>query len=229
MGLILQIESSHSVCSVSLAKDGVVLLELTGSKENDHASVLATLCREVVLQTGYTFSQIDAVAISIGPGSYTGLRIGLSTAKGLCYRLQIPLLAVPTLQIMSQIAIDQIADSDALYCPLIDARRMEVYTALYNNECQEIAPATALIVGPAPFEESYASNRIIYFGNGSDKVSSLIKEDGNKILTNFMMSSKGMRLISDNLYKSNKYSNLAYIEPFYLKAVYITKSGKLSN
>lgn len=228
MGLILQIESSHPVCSVSLAKDGIVLLELTGSTANNHASILATLCRDVVAQTGYNFSHIDAIAISIGPGSYTGLRIGLSTAKGLCYGLNKPLLAVPTLQLMSQIAIDEINHPEALYCPLIDARRMEVYTALYNNEASEIAPAAALVVDSAPFREHHPDKRIIYFGSGASKLTHLIDADGNKILTNFMISSAGMRFISDNLYKSHKYSNLAYIEPFYLKAVYFNISGKNS-
>lgn len=229
MGLILQIESSHPVCSVSLAKDGVILEELKGDIENNHASVLATLCRDVVGHAGFNFSHIDAIAISIGPGSYTGLRIGLSTAKGLCYGLNKPLIAVPTLQLMSQIAIDEIADPDALYCPLIDARRMEVYTALYNYESLEIAPAASLIVDSAPFRDNYTDKRIIYFGSGTSKLTHLINGDGNKILTNFMISSAGMRFISDNLYKSNEYSNLAYIEPFYLKGVYINISGKNSS
>jgi tRNA threonylcarbamoyladenosine biosynthesis protein TsaB len=226
MGLILQIESSHSVCSVSLAKDSLVLLELKGNKENDHAAVLARLCREVVEKTGYTFSQIQAIAISIGPGSYTGLRIGLSTAKGLCYGLGIPLLAVPTLQIMSQIAIDEVGDFDALYCPMIDARRNEVYTALYDGACTEVSDATAFIVDTAPYEDVLTHKRIICFGSGASKLPIAAEGGRHEILTNFMMSSFGMRFISDKLYKSNIYNDLAYTEPFYLKAVYITKSGK---
>lgn len=171
-------------------------------------------------------SALSAVAVSIGPGSYTGLRIGLSTAKGICYGLQLPLICISTLVSMAAGARQQMEGASVDYlCPLIDARRMEVYTALYDKNLQEVIAPSALIVEAVPMRDSIDSNQhLAFFGSGTDKLSSLLQGEKNTILTNYKVLSSYMSGLAIDAYKAGNFADMAYTEPSYLKEFYTTGS-----
>src|SRR5471030_2964914 len=154
--MILQIETATTVCSVALSKDGVVLAVKQMDQRNIHAEVITLYIEELLTTTGTKYSDLDAIAVSCGPGSYTGLRIGVSTAKGLCYALDKPLIAVETLKAMADGMMAQLKDQlaeNTLLCPMIDARRMEVFTAVFNNKSEQVTPTAELIVDADSFAE----------------------------------------------------------------------------
>lgn len=222
MALILNLETATTVCSVSLGKEGklLALKELQG--DYSHAENLTIFIEEVLKEAGITLSQIDAVAISKGPGSYTGLRIGVSTAKGLCYALNKPLIAIDTLQHLSlnlSVSIVKKAE-DIVLCPMIDARRMEVYCALYNisNDC--IKPTWAEIIDEYSFADLFSnlSNRIYFFGDGSTKCKEVLSLKKNALfIENVFPSAKNMIPLSEKAFLNNQFEDIAYFEPFYLK------------
>ena len=146
MSLILNIETATSACSVALAKDGKVIAAKETNDGQVHAEKITVFIKEILEQASVSFNKLDAIAVGSGPGSYTGLRIGTATAKGLCYTLDKPLIAVPTLKAMAQGAAEKLKRGDVLYCPMIDARRLEVYTALFDSTGKEILPVQAKIL-----------------------------------------------------------------------------------
>lgn len=169
-------------------------------------------------ESGLSLNRIKAVAVSSGPGSYTGLRVGMSAAKGLCFALNVPLISINTLQMMAAAA--QTYGPDRL-CPMIDARRMEVFTALYNRNLEEIKPAAALVLTPDSFREVYMEQPTLFFGNGAAKFRQFASHP-NAVFTNLEINAQHMAVLSHNKYLDRNFTDLAYSEPFYGKAFHST-------
>ena len=218
MSLILNIETATGVCSVALANDGQLVGLKESNSKNSHSSVLPIFIDEVVTASGFSMSEINAIAVSEGPGSYTGLRIGVATAKGLCYALEIPLIGVNTLQAMAMGMSKREGEYSILYCPMIDARRMEVYCAIYDEKGKEIRETRAEIIDENSFMEYLAKNKVVFAGDGALKCRPLLDKHPNvQFLADFQASAKFMIPLSEEKYSSKKFEDLAYFEPYYLK------------
>jgi tRNA threonylcarbamoyladenosine biosynthesis protein TsaB len=216
MSLILNIETATQHCSIGIARDGEIIAIRESDEKNIHAAKATLFSKEVCIEAGIKMDKLDAVAVSMGPGSYTGLRIGVSAAKGFCYALDIPLIAIPTLQSMALIASRQI-DGPDLFCPMIDARRMEVYTALFDINNTEIKKTEALIVDEGSFNEEIKSKNICFFGDGAEKCREVLEPKGMIFLEGIKPDANGMALLAHAKFLENNFEDLAYFEPFYLK------------
>jgi tRNA threonylcarbamoyladenosine biosynthesis protein TsaB len=225
---ILCIETSTNCCSAAICKDGVAV----ASKENltgaNHASELPVFIEELLSQARENAWTIDAVALSEGPGSYTGLRIGASTAKGICYALQIPLLPIDTLQLLC-VAAEASADipADALLCPMLDARRMEVYTANFSSYGEQLSEVNAKILDEHSYDELLKKGKVLFTGNGAEKYKPLIGDNNNAIFAPAELHAKGMRVVAANKLAKGEFEDIAYYEPFYLKEFVAGKPKKL--
>ena len=183
-----------------------------------HAENLVSFCDAVLKSSKFTFQDLNAVAVSKGPGSYTGLRIGVSTAKGFCYALQIPLLSVPTLQHLALQVSTQNKYADALFCPMLDARRLEVYCAFYDAQNREVKETTAEIITENSFSEILETRQVIFFGDGAQKCKLLLQHSSNAIfLDEVFPSAKNMIPLAEKKFELREFENTAYFEPFYLK------------
>ncbi|BDX37744.1 tRNA (adenosine(37)-N6)-threonylcarbamoyltransferase complex dimerization subunit type 1 TsaB [Tenuifilaceae bacterium CYCD] len=211
---ILCIETGTTTCSVALGNEKGVIGYKEVSDAKAHASQLSVLINELMAEHAFDISKIDAVAVSKGPGSYTGLRIGVSLAKGICYSLGKPLLAIGSLDSMVYGINGMPSD---LYCPMIDARRMEVYTALFNNSLNKISEVEAIIVDVNSFAEQLQSNKILFFGSGAPKCRSVISNQNAIFIDNFEPSARFMLPLALKAYKDEIFEDIAYFEPFYLK------------
>lgn len=223
MALILNIETTAAVCSVVLSKDGEVLQHREDKEGRSHAKQLSVFIKEVLDEESLPTSDIDAVSISEGPGSYTGLRIGVSTAKGLCYGAGLSLIAVPTLQALTQGLLNRkqqitggIKEDDALV-PMIDARRMEVYTAVFNSRNDYLKKAEPLILDENSFREILDEKRVIFFGNGAAKAKKVIHHPNAYFVNWVDFSALHMITISEQKFTNRIFEDVAYFEPFYLK------------
>ncbi|WP_251623427.1 tRNA (adenosine(37)-N6)-threonylcarbamoyltransferase complex dimerization subunit type 1 TsaB [Odoribacter lunatus] len=225
MALILNIDTSTSVCSVALSQDG----QLVALKENNeglnHSLLLGTYTDEILKENHLTANSLDAVAVSMGPGSYTGLRIGVSLAKGLCYGASKPLIAVNTLQALAESVSKRIGE-DALYCPMIDARRMEVYTAFYDKGNQTVVDTKAEIIDDNSFQEILQNHIVYFFGNGSAKVQPVLTSPHARYLEGIETSAANMVSIAEGKFKLKQFEDVAYFEPFYLKDFIATTPKK---
>jgi universal bacterial protein YeaZ len=220
MALILNIETATDVCSVALAKDNQLIDFRENTEGRSHASTLTVFIEELFTQNKITPAQLDAVSVSMGPGSYTGLRIGVSAAKGLCYGAGKPLIAVSTLQSMTAGFISRNAlagEKESWFCPMIDARRLEVYTAFFNSLAGFESEISAEIVDENSFADILAVHKTYFFGNGSDKCSSIIRHPNAQFTGGFLPSAKDMIAISEKLFEQKEFKDVAYFEPFYLK------------
>lgn len=218
MALILQIETATTACSVALAQDGNVLACKELNERNVHAEVITVFIEEVVATAGKTYADLDAVAVSSGPGSYTGLRIGVSTAKGLCYALDKPLIAVETLQAMTDGMAAQNPEKDTLLCPMIDARRMEVYTALFDSSGQRVKVTSAEIIDEHSFSDVLANQPVLFFGDGAEKCRSVLQSHGNAhFAADFVNSARYLTKGALAKFAALQFEDIAYFEPFYLK------------
>lgn len=213
MAYILNIETSTKNCSVALAKEGeTIVCKEIAEMGYSHAEKLHVFIEEILAEANLKFSDINAIAVSQGPGSYTGLRIGVSAAKGLCYALDIPLIAVDTLEVLAS----QVAIEEGLIIPMIDARRMEVYSAIFDKNHQKIRDTKAEILT----EESFSDmNETIYFvGDSSQKAKTLLQKDNFVFVDDVIYpSAKQMTKKSYTLFTKNRFEDVAYFEPFYLK------------
>jgi tRNA threonylcarbamoyladenosine biosynthesis protein TsaB len=223
MPLILNIDTAVQSASICLADGESVVATAISSNEREAASWLHTAIKETIKKNNLCLQQLDAVAISAGPGSYTGLRVGMAAAKGLCYALSIPLITINTLQLMAASISNP---SSSLLCPMIDARRMEVFTALYTKSLDEVMPSTALVLDETAFTNWLADNTITFFGNGSSKAASFISH-ANAIFANVTTNASGMVYLAADRYKQAQFSDLAYTEPFYGKDFYLPISKKI--
>jgi tRNA threonylcarbamoyladenosine biosynthesis protein TsaB len=217
MALLLSMESSSKTCSVALHNENGLIASYTISEERSHSKVITVLIEKLIKENKFLMRNIDAVAISKGPGSYTGLRIGVSTAKGLCYALEKPLIAINTLQAMAY-QIDKTIYNDYLLCPMIDARRMEVYTALFDSSNCFITETEAKIIDENSFNERLVSNKILFFGDGSLKCQSLLSRHKNAYFIEDMNPSAiYIGHLALESFNKRSFEDLAYFEPFYLK------------
>jgi len=220
MSLILNIDTAAKEAGVSLASEGKVLQERTNGQSMDHAGWIHTAIRELMQAGNHTctLSDIQAVAVVAGPGSYTGLRVGMATAKGLCYALNIPLISLNTLTIMAHAAVDDISPAQLL-CPMVDARRMEVFTALYDASLHALVPPCALILDENSFSEWLNEYEIIFFGNGSSKWKQMVQHE-NAFFKNISYMPGDTAAVSYDAFEQHAFSELAYTEPIYLKDFY---------
>jgi tRNA threonylcarbamoyladenosine biosynthesis protein TsaB len=216
MNLILNIDTAVDIASVCLAKDGEVLQSAVNETQKDHASWLHLAIAGVLQHAGYGMPDVQAVAVSIGPGSYTGLRIGLSAAKGLCYAMNIPLIAIGTLDMMAFAAKDEEAD---LICPMIDARRMEVFTAVYDKTLAQIIAPHATVIDENSFAELLSRKKIIFLGDGSKKLQAMLS-NRNALFTGIRGNAAHLAQLSNKSFLKKEFADLAHTQPLYVKEFY---------
>lgn len=222
MAIILGIETSSSICSVALAKDGKLLAIRESEGVKEHSAALTGFIAEVFAEAGLSYNQIDAIAVSIGPGSYTGLRIGVSSAKGLSYALDKPIIAIDTLKSMAFLAVQKTMNAEqktenTLFIPMLDARRMEIYTAIYGHDLQLVEPVNALIVTDDAFN-AHAGKEIIYFGEGALKCKPVFDSKRNyTFLEGVFLSAEAICKLAETEFVLKNFADTAYCEPFYLK------------
>lgn len=218
--LILCIETATAVCSVALIGASKYSVEKTSLNNNDHSTQLHLMIEGLLWGSGYNFTDLTAVAVSRGPGSYTGLRIGASAAKGYCFALNIPLIACDTLQVMAAGFIVQNPDitGETLLCPMIDARRMEVFTALYDIEANPVSPVSATIINQQALLGEAGNRKVYFFGDGAAKCVPMFAERENWFFSEqFRISAANMAQLSAYRFKNQIFEDVAYFEPFYFK------------
>lgn len=226
---ILAIETSEDVCSVAVFENNQCLHYISDSAGKNHSQILTVLINKVLQEINLDVSLLDAVAISRGPGSYTGLRIGTSVAKGLCYALRKPLLAVNTLEILCYAVLE---DPDFMrhrsgqpwLCPMIDARRMEVYMQIFDDQIKPVSTIEAKIVGSETFTEKLRTQKMIFFGSGSEKIAFLYHSPNAVFIKNIRPMARYMIGPALAAYQSGIFENVAYFEPYYLKNFVATRS-----
>lgn len=217
--LLLSLDTSTTVCSVALHQDGVLLGCYELFTERTSSAMLTTLISNVVEHTGHELSQIDGIAAAKGPGSYTGLRIGISTAKGLCFALDKPLLAVNTLAAMTE-SVRAFYPANYVLCPMIDARRMEVYCAFYSAaDGRELQPTSAQIIDEASFSDWLARGPVVFFGDGAAKCRAALSEQPNAIFPDQLItpSARTVGALATSAFNESRFEDVATFEPFYLK------------
>ena len=241
--MILCLETSTAVCSVALVENGNVVALRESLDGQNHAEKITLFIDEVMKEAGIAYKDLDAVATSMGPGSYTGLRIGVSTAKGLCYAMEKPLIAIDTLAAMAHgfnvaetqrgkvtelmVGVNSQSQSQgqgqsqqptAILCPMIDARRMEVYTAFFNEKLERTSETEALVIDENSFMELKQNNHLYLFGDGADKLAALFENDENiTVVEKFHCSAAYMAKLADEAFTNKQFVDTAYFEPFYLK------------
>jgi tRNA threonylcarbamoyladenosine biosynthesis protein TsaB len=222
--MILNIETATQICSVCLSEGSEIIALKQSEEKNLHASLLSVFIQELFEQTNCKRSDLKAVAVSQGPGSYTGLRIGVSTAKGIAYGLDIPLIGISTLQSMAYGAASKFDNQYSLFAPMIDARRMEVYSAFYNTQNQLIKPISADVITPDSYLEFLNQNKILFFGDGAEKCKEILTHSNAFFSDLFYPSSAFMADLSHEKFVNQQFENVAYFEPFYLKDFIAIKS-----
>jgi len=222
MALILSIETATSVCSVSLASNGTPVAWREINTHNAHSKSLTLFIEAILAEAGKNINELDAIAVSKGPGSYTGLRIGVSTTKGIAYALGKPMISVNSLKSMALGASQSYKKrhdlpENLLFCPMIDARRMEVYAAVYDTENVEIRKTQADIVESDTYLEYLNTNHVVFFGDGAEKCKSQINHPNAIFDAEILPSALFMASIAEKKYNLNEFEDVAYFEPFYLK------------
>lgn len=232
MAFILHLETSSPVCSVALSKGPELIHCIESTEANVHSSHLSVFIHKILEETGTAMNGLSAVAVSSGPGSYTGLRIGLSTAKGICYGLDIPLITLDSLQVMAAwfVKKNQTEENpNTLIIPLIDAKRQEVYAGYFDIQIQPVKNSEALILNERSFGEIQQQFDCFFIGNGAEKTRAILeKNDKSRFYPDFITSAAGMTNLTWQMYQQQKFADVAYAEPFYLKEAYTTTPGKKS-
>ena len=233
MALILSIETGTDICSVALANDGELMALRESDEGRDHAKKVALFVDELLRETGVQPSDIDAIAVGKGPGSYTGLRIGVSFAKGMCYALNIPLIAIGSLDALAEVAredfeagildIEEEDWSQAKLCPMVDARRMEVYAQVFDVEGRAQSDVVAEVVTEESFNEWRSKGKFVIFGNGAKKCAEMLPD---AIIEDVVPSARGIVRLAEDAFNAGKFEDLAYFEPFYLKDFIVIPSKK---
>lgn len=216
MAIILNIDCAQETASVGIARDAECIAIRCNELQADHASWVHTAIQELLDETGINLSEADAIAVTSGPGSYTGLRVGMATAKGLCYALQKPLICVPTLEMMAYAARNTVA---TLICPMIDARRMEVYAAIYDKNLNELVSPEALILEPTTYHSYIAAHPVCFIGSGSKKLQALIQSQ-HAVFEDIPATVTDMSALSYKRYMLQDFASLSYAEPLYIKEFY---------
>lgn len=226
MAVILNIETSTDVCSVALTSEGQVLDHRENYEGQTHATLLSQYVKEMLDYARSRELKIDAIAVSIGPGSYTGLRIGLSEAKGLAFGLQVPLIGVNTLQLMTVCTMFNhfIEEDDVLYVPMIDARRMEVYTAAYNAALEPVLAPQAMILDENSFADLLAQGHtLVVMGNGSDKARQVLTHERVRFIEGIKPVAVDMLALAEKAWREQQFLDVAYSTPLYLKEFQATR------
>ena len=226
MALILNIETATKNCSVSIAENGkVIALEELNSANYSHAEKLHFFIEKVLQKAKINGIQLDAIAVSKGPGSYTGLRIGVSAAKGLCFALDKPLISIETLAALSHtISVDK-----GFIIPMLDARRMEVYSAVFNRHYEAVRGIKAEVINPYSFQEYLEKDSVTFLGDGAEKCKAVLTHKNAQFIDNQFPSSKQIADISYKKYEGNEFEDVAYFEPFYLKDFIAVPEKKRKN
>lgn len=222
MSLILQIDTASNHAAVSLSREGKLLQIIGNENQQEHAAFLQPAIEEIFTMQQLKLYDIDAVSVVIGPGSYTGLRVGLASAKGVCYALNKPLIAISTLQLMAAAAQQELSKHSEhvpLLCPMIDARRMEVFTAVYNQQLKPVLEAKAMLLNNDSFVDVLLQTKVLFFGNGAAKFK-VICNHVNALFATDYNSINAMCNLSFQQFKEAKFTDLAYSEPLYLKEFY---------
>ena len=221
MTMILCLETATPVCSVALNAACCTLAMRETEGQNAHSEMITNFIREVMEEAHIDYSQLDAVAVSQGPGSYTGLRIGVSTAKGICYAADLPLMAIDTLEAMAHGMKEKLGAQlgpDDLLIPMIDARRMEVYASVFDANLQKINDTAAMVIDENSFEDLRKDHRLWLFGDGAPKLSKLFENQPNiNIIDGFKPSAAFMKTLAEQTLQQQRFVDVAYFEPFYLK------------
>ena len=224
MAIILHLETATTNCSVSISKDDqIVVLKENNAASYSHSEQLHVFIKEALKEASLSFSDLDAVAISKGPGSYTGLRIGVSAAKGICFSLDIPLISIPTLQSMAR-QVD--LKPGELVIPALDARRMEVYSCVYNNNYQEVRKTRAEIINEDSFVEYLGENEVYVVGSGAEKCRGVLQHPNFVFNESVVPSAKDMASITLQKYETGQFEDVAYFEPYYLKDFVLQQKKK---
>ncbi|MDR1379871.1 MAG: tRNA (adenosine(37)-N6)-threonylcarbamoyltransferase complex dimerization subunit type 1 TsaB [Tannerella sp.] len=217
---IINIETATAVCSVALSEKGRTVFEKASFDGPSHASLLGVFVEEAVSESKCLGLTVDAVSVSGGPGSYTGLRIGVSMAKGLCFGWNVPLLSIPTLEIMASEAVKRIPDGhqpEPLLCAMIDARRMEVYAAIYDKSLRKIRDTEAETVTEETYAAFLEKREVYFFGSGVSKCKDVIRSSNALFIEGIHPLASGMAALSERAFENGQFENGAYFEPFYLK------------
>ena len=218
MATILHIETSTDICSVAVSEDGQVIFDQEDHSGPNHAERLGTMVDEALSFTDNHAIPFDAVAVSCGPGSYTGLRIGVSMAKGICYGRNLKLIAVPTLELLCvPILLREIPEENALLCPMLDARRMEVYAGIYDRGLKPIRSIQADIVNGDTYKAYLDEHAIYFFGNGATKCQEAIHHPNAHFIENIDPLAKWMQPLAEKRFLNEQFEDVAYFVPFYLK------------
>ena len=226
MACILHIETSTQVCSVAVSEDSHVIFQLEDHSGPNHAERLGSMVDEALSFTDNHAIPFDAVAVSCGPGSYTGLRIGVSMAKGICYGRSLKLIAVPTLELMCvPVLLREMVEENALLCPMIDARRMEVYADIYDRALKEVRPVGADVVEAETYKQWLDERPVYFFGNGAAKCMETINHPNAHLIEGIEPLAKWMQPLAERRLLNEQTEDVAYFEPFYLKD-YVAKMPK---
>lgn len=217
MALILSLETSATRCSVALHENGKLVKTLEILEGQSHASKLAVLIRDLFEHGDLTMGDLSAVAVSSGPGSYTGLRIGVSTAKGICYALKVPLISIPTLDLLCADFLENAGDKKGLLCPMIDAKRMEVYCQIVNSDLEVVRPVASVIIDHDSFAELLNDNKLFLFGDGSEKSGKVITHKNAFFVEGIVPKAASMGGPAFLKFGKNDFEDLVNFTPFYLK------------
>ncbi len=225
MTYILNIETATHICSVALSENGKTIDLIESFEDKTHAELLTVFIEKILERNQLVSQNLSAICVSKGPGSYTGLRIGVSVAKGLCYGLGIPLISVSTLKAMA-FGAKEIGGCDGVLCPMIDARRMEVYTALYSSDINLLENVHAKIIDSDSFVDVLNNSNVFFFGTGSEKCKDSIQHPNAQFIDKTFISASNMSVLAFEKYTNNEFEDVAYFEPFYLKEFQAIKSTK---
>ena len=220
MALILNIDTSNESATVSIAEDGKILNSLENPNQKDHASFLHLAVIEILNKSGLTLKNLSAIAVTAGPGSYTGIRVGIASAKGFCLALDCPLIMINSLELLALAAIQNAVSAGYLYAPMIDARRMEVYCAVYDQQLKTIEKPIAQVLNETSFNDLLNKNKLVFCGSGAPKFKEICQHE-NAFFTDKLEIPTSMARYSSLKFDESKFDDLISSEPFYLKDLYV--------
>jgi len=220
MNYLLNIHTTSENAIVNLSDNSHVLSTLINSDSRQHAAFLHSSVSQILQENDILPTSLKAIGVTGGPGSYTGIRVGLATAKGLCFALKIPMIMMNTLELMAFSAIEKFSNKDAFYCPMIDARRMEIFTAVYNEQLDPVIPPSAMVLEENSFRDLIQNHPLFFFGSGAEKFEKIINSNVNYHFIDNPLSSFSLAKFAWNKFQKNKFDNIAYSKAFYVKEFY---------
>lgn len=219
MAIILNIDTAVEIATISISNNEKVIASVTNHNQKDHASFLQPAIKNLLQKVRISINELNAVAVTSGPGSYTGLRVGMASAKGLCYALKIPMITINTLQVMALSSINREQDKWAFYCPMIDAKRMEVFTAVYDFQLLEIIKPCSMVLDSEVFKDLLKTNKIYFSGSGAVKLKNILDTKSAEFVGT-ESTAFSMAVLSYKKYEAQNFANIASVAPAYLKEFY---------